>query len=59
MKSILIDYTIEVPLEYFDKFCKKAAIGKRHAADIIKDSFITAGDNEINRLFTSLETYNK
>ena len=59
MKKILIDYTMEIPIEYFDKFCKKAAIGKRHAADIIKDSFITAGDNEINRLFTSLDTYNK
>ena len=59
MKNILINYTVEIPVEFFDKFCKKASIGKKHAAAIIKDSFITAGDNEINSLFTSLETYNK
>lgn len=50
MKPIRIDFTAEVPLENFDKFCKRAGIGKKFAVELIKENAIKAAEQEINYL---------
>ena len=59
MKDILIEYTAQIPVEYFDKFCKKTALGKKDSVICLKEAAITAGENEIDRILMSLDTYNK
>ena len=46
MKPIKIEFTAEVPLDNFDKFCKKAGIGKKYAVELIKKN--------LNELFDPL-----
>jgi len=50
MKPIKIEFTAEVPLENFDKFCKRANIGKKYAVELIKENAIKAAEQEINYL---------
>ena len=50
MKPIRIDFTAEVPIENFDKFCKRTNIGKKYAVEIIKENAIKAAEQEINYL---------
>tara|TARA_Y100001970_G_scaffold64496_1_gene82524 strand:+ start:3143 stop:3316 length:174 start_codon:yes stop_codon:yes gene_type:complete len=48
MKKIVINYTAEIPIDIFDRFCKKAGLGKKDAVMYIRDTAIKASDNEIN-----------
>tara|TARA_Y100001937_G_C7104054_1_gene323988 strand:+ start:347 stop:520 length:174 start_codon:yes stop_codon:yes gene_type:complete len=57
MKQIIIKYTAEVPIENFDKFCKRAGIGKKYAVELIKENAIKAAEQEINYLVN--ETINQ
>tara|TARA_R100000458_G_C8135858_1_gene148989 strand:- start:67 stop:240 length:174 start_codon:yes stop_codon:yes gene_type:complete len=50
MKPIKIEFTAEVPLENFDKFCKRTNIGKKYAVELIKENAIKAAEQEINYL---------
>ena len=59
MKEILIKYTTEIPIEYFDKFCKQRAVGKKDAITYLRESAIKAGEKEIDRVLMSLDTFNK
>jgi len=57
MKPIKIEFTAEVPLDNFDKFCKKAGIGKKYAVELIKKNAEEAALREINYLVN--ETINQ
>ena len=57
MKPIKLEFTAEVPLDNFDKFCKKAGIGKKYAVELIKKNAEEAALREINYLVN--ETINQ
>ena len=57
MKLIKIEFTAEVPIENFDKFCKRTYIGKKFAVELIKKNAQEAAEKEINYLVN--ETINQ
>ena len=57
MKPIRIDFTAEVPIENFDKFCKITNIWNKFSVELIKENAIKAAEQEINYLVN--ETINQ
>ncbi len=53
-KAIRINYSTQVPDEFFDKYCMKHRISRNVAVAQIKSAAIKALDNEINTLLTEV-----